>query len=120
MYRSEFTTLFFFVTSPPLGMSRLFRLPSPPSLSCCTCCIILVVGLASAQERHGVKVDDKSWLVFTPGTVQSMNAACAMLPEDASVMVMTPRWAGVALVRARYMLRVDPKRLLLHCCRDSP
>lgn len=47
---------------------------------------------ADKQERHGVEVGDKSWLFFTPGTIQSMMAACKMLPETASVMVMTPRW----------------------------
>ncbi|CAN0374851.1 unnamed protein product, partial [Hapterophycus canaliculatus] len=36
-------------------------------------------------------VGDKSWLFFTPGTIQSMHAACKMLPEMASIMVMTPR-----------------------------
>lgn len=40
-----------------------------------------------------MEVADKSWLFFTPGTVQSMNVVCAMLPETASVMVMTPRCA---------------------------
>ena len=40
-----------------------------------------------------MEAPDKSWLFFTPGTVQSMNAACAMLPENASVMVIIPRCA---------------------------
>eukprot|EP00904_Undaria_pinnatifida_P004226 jgi/Undpi1/13804/HiC_scaffold_9.g03455.m1 len=44
------------------------------------------------KERHGVEVPDKSWLLFTPGTVQSMNAACSMLPDNASVMVITPSY----------------------------
>lgn len=43
------------------------------------------------QESHGVEVGDPNWLFFTPGTIQSMHAACKMLPETASVMVMTPR-----------------------------
>eukprot|EP00903_Cladosiphon_okamuranus_P011930 g11206.t1 len=44
------------------------------------------------KERHGVEVGDKRWLFFTPGTIQSMHAACKMLPETASVMVMTPSY----------------------------
>ncbi|CAM9373036.1 unnamed protein product [Ectocarpus sp. 6 AP-2014] len=44
------------------------------------------------QDMHGVDVGDKSWLFFTPGTIQSMHAACMMLPETASVMVMTPSY----------------------------
>lgn len=83
MYRSKKVDQ---LTPPQLDLSRF--VPSPPSVLSC------LAGLASAQEKHGVKVGDKSWLFFTPGTVQSMNAACAMLPDDASVMVMTPRWAG--------------------------
>ncbi|CAM9935878.1 unnamed protein product [Ascophyllum nodosum] len=61
----------------------------------------------ASSERHGVEIAAERWLLFNPGTVQGMNAACAMLPERASVMVMTPSyppffqtpgWTGRGLV----------------------
>lgn len=75
------------------GSKRDGSPPPPPAVdvTCCRACPCSVNNV-SAQERHGVDIEDESWLFFTPGTVQSMNAACSALPEGSSVMVMTPRY----------------------------
>ncbi|CAM9302970.1 unnamed protein product [Discosporangium mesarthrocarpum] len=44
------------------------------------------------KTRHALTEAKEEWLFFSPGVVQSLTAACAMLPEKSAVMVFTPSY----------------------------
>ncbi|CAM9250861.1 unnamed protein product [Chrysoparadoxa australica] len=42
------------------------------------------------EDRHQYVIEDKYWIFYSPGVVQSLNLVCRLVPKESAVMVLTP------------------------------